>query len=158
MRCWRRDFAWRATRRRWWRSRCRQRRAGEVDVREVGRGELDVFLDTMNVGFDQHAAMLANLRRNQSFWCDVPDWHLFLARVDGAPAGAAVLSIHGDIGYLAAGSVLPQFRGARCARGVDRGAARSMRARGTAGSSAATRRGDRRASATCSAPVSRWRT
>lgn len=82
-----------------------------VDVSEIGREDLDAFLDTMNLGFDQNPAMLANLRRNQSFWCDVADWHLFLARVDGAPAGAAVLSIHGDIGYLAAGSVLPAFRG-----------------------------------------------
>ena len=101
--------------------------------------------------------MLANLRRNQSFWCDVPDWHLFLARVDGAPAGAAVLSIHGDIGYLAAGSVLPAFRG----RGVHAAliAARLERARARhAGSFAATRRGVRRASATSSAPVSRSRT
>ena len=87
---------------------------GQIDVREAAREELDVFLDTMNFGFDQNTAMLANLRRNQSFWCDVPDWHLFLARVRGEPAGAAVLSIHGDIGYLAAGSVLPPFR----ARGV----------------------------------------
>jgi GNAT superfamily N-acetyltransferase len=84
---------------------------GQIDVREVSREELDVFLDTMNVGFDMDPSMLANLRRNQSFWCDVPDWHLFLARVDGAPAGAAVLSIHDDIGYFAAGSVLPPFRG-----------------------------------------------
>lgn len=80
-------------------------------VAEIDRAELDVFLDTLNVGFDSPAAMLDSLRRNQSFWCDVSNWYLYLARVDGAPAGAAVLSIHGDIGYLAAGSVLAQFRG-----------------------------------------------
>ncbi len=85
--------------------------AGTVDVREIGRADLDVFLDTMNTGFDQTPALLANLRRNQSFWCDVPDWHLFLARINDEAAGAAVLSIHDDIGYLAAGSVLPAFRG-----------------------------------------------
>jgi GNAT superfamily N-acetyltransferase len=83
----------------------------DAAVREIGRDELGVFLDTMNVGFDSPAATLDNLRRNQSFWCDMPNWHLYLAGVDGAPAGAAVLSIHHDIGYLAAGSVLPQFRG-----------------------------------------------
>jgi GNAT superfamily N-acetyltransferase len=50
-----------------------------------------------------------------------------MAHVDGAPAGAAVLSIHDDIGYLAAGSVLPVFRG----RGVHAAliAARIERAR-----------------------------
>jgi len=82
-----------------------------VAVAEVGRAELDVFLDTMNVGFDSPAAVLPTLRRNQSFWCDVPTWHLLLARVGGEPAGAAMLSVHDDVGYLAAGSVLPQFRG-----------------------------------------------
>jgi GNAT superfamily N-acetyltransferase len=86
------------------------RHAG-VEVREIGRDDLDVFLDTLNVGFDQNPQMLAGLRRNQSFWCDVPDWHLFLARIDGAPAGAAVLSIHDRIGYLAAASTLPEYRG-----------------------------------------------
>jgi GNAT superfamily N-acetyltransferase len=102
-------------------------RRSEIDVREIARDELDVFLDTMNLGFDQNPAMLANLRRNQSFWCDVSDWHLFLARIDGQPAGAAVLSIHGDIGYLAAGAALPAFR----ARGVHAAliAARLERAR-----------------------------
>jgi GNAT superfamily N-acetyltransferase len=88
-----------------------QPRPSAADVREIARAELDVFLDTLNAGFGSDAAMLPNLRRNQRFWCDVPDWHLFLARVDGAPAGAGVLSIHGDIGYLAAASVLPAWRG-----------------------------------------------
>ena len=82
-----------------------------ADAREIDRAELDLFLDTLNLGFDTNPAMLAALRRNQSFWCDVPDWYLYLARVDGVPAGAAVLSIHGDAGYLAAGSVLPEHRG-----------------------------------------------
>jgi len=85
--------------------------AADVAVAEVGRAELDIFLDTMNVGFDAPAAALPVLRRNQGFWCDMPQWHLFLARAGGVPAGAAVLSVHDDVGYLAAGSVLPQFRG-----------------------------------------------
>ena len=86
--------------------------ANTADVRLIDREDLDVFLDTINLGFGQDAALLPGLRRNQSFWCDVPNWYLFLARVDGVPAGAAVLSTHGDVGYLAAGSVLPEFR--RC--------------------------------------------
>jgi len=84
---------------------------GTAGVVEIGRTDLDAFLDTINLGFDTNPAMLDDLRRNQSFWSDMPDWHLFLARVDGAPAGAAVLSIHGDVGYLAAGAVLPPYRG-----------------------------------------------
>ncbi len=108
----------------------------------------------MNMGFDQNPAMLANLRRNQSFWCDVADWHLFLARVDGEPAGAAVLSVHDDIGYLAAGSVLPAFRARGVHAALDRGTSRDGRVRGSVGSFAATRRGVRRASAISSAPGS----
>ncbi len=85
--------------------------AAAVEVQEIDRYELDALLDTINLGFDANPAMLENLRRNQSFWCDMSSWHLFLARVDGVPAGAAVLSIHGAVGYLAAGAVLAQFRG-----------------------------------------------
>jgi GNAT superfamily N-acetyltransferase len=81
-----------------------------VDVGRIVPGELDRFLDTLNVGFDVPTAQLDGARRNQSFWCDVPDWHLYLARVNGEPAGAAVLAVHDDIGYLAAGAVLPAFR------------------------------------------------
>lgn len=88
-----------------------QTRAFEADVIEIGHADLDTFLDTMNIGFDSPPASLPMLRRNQSFWCDMPNWHLFLARVGGEPAGAAVLSIHDDIGYLAAGCVLPAYRG-----------------------------------------------
>ena len=85
--------------------------SSEIVVDEVARADLDAFLDTVNVGFDSPPASLPILRRNQSFWCDVPQWHLYLARVDGVPAGGAVLSIYDDVGYLAAGSVLPRFRG-----------------------------------------------
>jgi GNAT superfamily N-acetyltransferase len=82
-----------------------------TEVREIDSNELDVFLDTLNVGFGQDPATLSDLRRNQSFWSQMRDWHLFLASVDGVAAGAAVLSIHGGAGYLAAGSVLPEYRG-----------------------------------------------
>jgi GNAT superfamily N-acetyltransferase len=86
-------------------------RSNEVIVDDVAPPQLDVFLDTINGGFGIDAPSLPVVRRNQSFWCDVPHWHLFLARVGGAPAGAGVLAVHEDIAYLAAGSVLPQFRG-----------------------------------------------
>jgi hypothetical protein len=86
-------------------------RPNEVVVEEVQHADLEVFIDTLNVGFGRTPDALPVLRRNQSFWCDVPQWNLFLARIGGAPAGAAVLSIHDDIGYFAAGSALPQFRG-----------------------------------------------
>ena len=83
---------------------------GTVAVAWVERKDRDLFLDTMNLGFGMPAAQLETVRRNQSFWCDVPNWHLCMARIGGEPAGAAVLSVHGTVGYLAAGSTLPAFR------------------------------------------------
>ena len=90
----------------------RTARDAAVEVAPLGRsdGELEVFLDTINTGFDVPAGMLAGMRRNQTFWRDVEHWRLYLATVDGEPAGAAVLAITDGLGYLAAGSTLPAFR------------------------------------------------
>src|SRR5262245_1509566 len=43
-------------------------------------------------------------------WRDRPGWRLYLARVGGEAAGAAVLVLHDDLAYLANASTLPQFR------------------------------------------------
>lgn len=87
-----------------------QSSASDVAVEWIERKDRDLFLDTLNLGFDMPVAQLENVRRNQSFWCDVPNWHLCMARINGEPAGGAVLSVHGDVGYLAAGATLPAFR------------------------------------------------
>jgi hypothetical protein len=55
--------------------------------------------------------MLPALRRNQAFWLEVAHWRLYLARLGGEVAGAAVLAITDGVGYLAAGSTLPECRG-----------------------------------------------
>jgi hypothetical protein len=118
---------------------------GSVDVRESGRADLDAFPRHDESRFDQNAAT-SNLRRNQSFWCDRADWHLFWRASTARRSARAVLSIHGDIGYLAAGSVLPASAGAACTQRLI--AARiERRARGSVGSFVETRRGARRASA-----------
>jgi hypothetical protein len=105
---------------------------GAPVVRTVARDDLPEFLNTLNRGFGTPEAVLPGLRANQSFWGDVPGWHLFQASIDDAPAGAAVLSVHaqaghGPVGYLAAASTLTALRG----RGVQGAliAARSERAR-----------------------------
>jgi hypothetical protein len=82
----------------------------DADLVDVGAENLDVFLATMNTGFGMAADALQGVRRNQSFWSTVDTWHLLLARVDGKPAAAAVLSRHGNVGYLAAASTLWEFR------------------------------------------------
>ncbi len=60
----------------------------------------------------------ARMRERDSVerWRDRPGWHLYLARVGGEPAGAAVLVVDGDLAYLANASTLPEFRN----RGVQR--------------------------------------
>ena len=82
-----------------------------IDIAIVEREELATFLDTINSGFGVPDEVLPILRTNQSFWCDAPNWRLLLARVDGQPAGAAVLSVHAETAYLAAAATLPKFRG-----------------------------------------------
>ena len=47
-------------------------------------------------------------------WAGQPGWRLYLAELDGVPAAAAALVIDGAIGYLAAASTLPAFRGRGC--------------------------------------------
>mgnify|MGYP001816686821 CR=1 FL=1 len=82
-----------------------------IAVEVIARRDLDVFLDTINVGFGVSEDVLDVLSANQSFWSDVPNWRLLLARVVGEPAGAAVLAISGKSAYLAAAATLPRFRG-----------------------------------------------
>jgi ribosomal protein S18 acetylase RimI-like enzyme len=43
-------------------------------------------------------------------WNEIEGWHLYLARVDGEPAGAALLVVEEGLAYLANASTLPQFR------------------------------------------------
>ena len=82
----------------------------DVEVCDVKNAGLDEFLDTLNTGFGTPGQLLPGMRANQSFWLQVPTWQLFIARVVGVAAGAAVLSLHADTGYLAAASTLPAFR------------------------------------------------
>ena len=82
----------------------------DADIVVIGAADRNAFLDTLNVGFGSPPAVLEALRRNQSFWTDVAEWRLLLARIDGEPAAAAVLSVHGKHGYLASASTLPRFR------------------------------------------------
>jgi ribosomal protein S18 acetylase RimI-like enzyme len=49
-------------------------------------------------------------RASVSRWGEIEAWKLYLARVDGVPAGAALLALDDDLGYLANASTLPDFR------------------------------------------------
>ena len=83
-----------------------------VEVTAVGDGELDLFLDTLNRGFDVPAEHMDAIRANQQFWGDVENWSLLLARLEDEdePVGAAVLAVTDGCGYLAAASTLADQR------------------------------------------------
>lgn len=92
-----------------------------IQIDSVTSSNLDTFLDVLNVGFKTRRDQLPAFREIQRFWLDREGWRLFLARVDGDPAGAAILSVddqdvHSRIGYLASAATLPEFEG----RGVHR--------------------------------------
>lgn len=50
-------------------------------------------------------------KRNVRPWLDQPDWSLFLGRVDGKPAAAAILYVRDGFGYLADAATDPVYRG-----------------------------------------------
>ncbi len=44
-------------------------------------------------------------------WLHEPGWSLYVARVDGRPAAAAILFVQNGVGYLADSATDPAFRG-----------------------------------------------
>lgn len=81
--------------------------AAGVTVERVGPPRFDDFRDTLLGGLGVPDAD----RRLHSHWPQLPAWHLYLARVEGEPAGAAVLRIGSGIGLLGSASTLPALRG-----------------------------------------------
>jgi ribosomal protein S18 acetylase RimI-like enzyme len=66
----------------------------------------DVLLRGHGVPDTARARDLSSVRR----WTEIAGWHLYLARVDGEPAGAALLVLGEGLAYLANASTLPEFR------------------------------------------------
>lgn len=83
----------------------------DVAVDRIWSDQIDVFARILAVGHGIPAATLDAAVRDTRHWADVPHWRLYLASVDGKPAGAAALSIEGEIGYLANASTVPAWRG-----------------------------------------------
>ena len=74
-------------------------------TRLIDPADLSDFSDAYHVGWG-----LAGSRMQKTAWLDAPGWSLYLARVGGRPAGAAILYVVGECAYLADGSVDPAFR------------------------------------------------
>jgi hypothetical protein len=81
-----------------------------VEIRVAGPDDADSFAKLWADGFevvgDDRTAAL-NIRKG---WFSLPDIYLYVASVDGAPAGIAALYLHDGVGYLNVGATLPAYR------------------------------------------------
>jgi GNAT superfamily N-acetyltransferase len=80
----------------------------EVEVERAADPEL--FADVILRGHGVPEGARVRDRASVARWAEIEGWRLYLARVDREPAGAALLSVDDDLGYLANASTLPDFR------------------------------------------------
>ena len=74
-------------------------------VRVEDAADLEAFSDVYHRGWGH-----TDFRIPMAPWLTAPGWSLYLARLNGEPAGAAILYVVGEDGYLADGAVDPAFR------------------------------------------------
>jgi hypothetical protein len=80
------------------------------DVEIERAPEPELFADVLLRGHGVPAGVRVRDRASVARWKELEGWSLYLARVDGEPAGAALLVVDDDLGYLANASTLPDFR------------------------------------------------
>lgn len=68
------------------------------------------FLTAYVAGHGVPDAIREQFKVNVRPWLGEPDWSLYLARVDGRPAAAAILFVHAGVGYFADAATDPAFR------------------------------------------------
>ena len=86
-------------------------RAGERGDVEVTRAEdPELFADVLLSGHGVPPVVRTRDNASVARWAEIDGWRLYLARVDGSPAGAALLALDDDVGYLANASTLPHYR------------------------------------------------
>jgi GNAT superfamily N-acetyltransferase len=79
--------------------------------------ELESWLSAFVAGWDVIDPDLQRVgRAAMGAWPGPPEWRRYLARVDGEPAGEALLTLFGDVAYLAEASTVPAYR----RRGIQR--------------------------------------
>src|SRR5215216_58902 len=79
-----------------------------VDINSTPEPEL--FADVLLRGHGVPEGARVRDRASVARWADLEAWRLYLARIGGEPAGAALLSLEADTGYLANASTLPEYR------------------------------------------------
>ncbi len=82
-----------------------------VEIEKVENPEqFSDFLDTNFHGYEIPVSIKEQALSNMQHWIEIPNWHLYLARVEDEPAASAILQVGGDLGYLASAATLPGFR------------------------------------------------
>ncbi|MEQ8276267.1 MAG: GNAT family N-acetyltransferase [Deltaproteobacteria bacterium] len=94
----------------------RHREAPDVErVDPFDAAAFDAWIDVFNEGWSgpgDHSGAKSNMRK----WKANDAWQFFLARVDGSPAGAAILDVQGPTAMMGSASTPEAFRG----RGLQR--------------------------------------
>jgi hypothetical protein len=86
--------------------------ASRGDDAEIERGpDPALFAEVLLRGHGVPEGARVRDRASVARWAEIEGWRLYLARVDGEPAGAALLAVDDDLGYLASASTLPESRG-----------------------------------------------
>lgn len=83
----------------------------DVSVHGVGHLDAVTWARTLLTGHSVDPAVVPDAAADLTHFCDEPGIDLFLARVDGHAAGAAVLTIDGGTAYLANAATVPELRG-----------------------------------------------
>ena len=77
-----------------------------VNTAEALEDYLDAYVAGWSIPEKDHAQFKSNVRP----WLEQGGWSLYLARVSGQPAAAAILYVHDRVGYLADSATDPSFR------------------------------------------------
>jgi hypothetical protein len=86
-----------------------------VTVDEIQPGELDLFLDLYQAGFELPPLTPADKEIVKGWYeREKPSLKFYIARVEGTPAGIGVFYANQGLGLLADAGTLPQFRGKGC--------------------------------------------
>jgi hypothetical protein len=84
---------------------------GEVAIEQVATAKaMEDYLDAYVAGWGIPEKDRAQFKSNVRPWLEQAGWSLYLARVNGRPAAAAILYVHDRVGYLADSSTDPSFR------------------------------------------------
>lgn len=100
--------------------------SGDIDVVKVDRrleGDFSSvwrrsFLEVADIPSSVPIDWTNNLANAVARLCDEPDWHLYLAYVEGNAAGAAAMHCHGGVATLAIAGTLPEYRRKGCQTAV----------------------------------------